>query len=135
MVACKNQLIMKYYSKFIVSNICHIVSVIFRFHRCSKVYKALGVPLALNPSFVCKPTRRTVTRAAVGLWLLIFCSSLRRVLLDAQAGSSNLAKSLIVHDVSSTATESKFTHNLPHRGTSEKSEFFPYHMGLSSYVK
>ena len=56
---------------------------------------------------------------------------LRRVLFDARAGSSNLAKNLKVHDILSfTATERKFTQNLPHRRTSKKSNFFPFHMGL-----
>ena len=38
--------------------------------------------------------------------------------------NSNLAKSLIKYDSSFTATERKFTHNLPHGQTSKRSNFF-----------
>ena len=44
-----------------------------------------------------------------------------------RARNSNLAKSLTVQDVFFTATVGKFTHKLPLRRTSEKSNFFPHH--------
>ena len=59
-----------------------------------------------------------------------FIFILRQILLDARAGSSDQAKSQIVCNASFSATEGKFTHSLSHWRTSEKYNFFPFHMGL-----